>query len=97
MGGSGPSAAHGPEIHDGRKGPGERGVKREQVLERVYEGRRLLWAWQKVKSNAGAAGIDGMTLKAFAQREQEYLTLIHEMLKAGTYRFKPARGILIPK
>ena len=30
--------------------------KQEKVLEKVYEPRRLLEAWQQVKSNAGAAG-----------------------------------------
>ena len=95
--GSGPRAAHRPAIPDERKRPGQRGVRQERVLERVYERRRLRWAWQKVRSNAGAAGIDEVTVKAFVEREQEYLDLIHEKLEAGTYRFKPARGVLIPK
>ena len=54
-------------------------------------------AWQQVRKNAGAAGIDKMTVEAFEQREDELLKLIHEKLKAGTYRFKPARRALIPK
>jgi hypothetical protein len=33
-------------------------VKQEKVLERVYEARRLLEAWQQVRQNAGAAGVD---------------------------------------
>ena len=54
-------------------------------------------AWQQVRKNAGAAGIDNMTVEAFERREDELLRLIHEKLKAGTYRFKPARRVLIPK
>jgi group II intron reverse transcriptase/maturase len=38
-----------------------------------------------------------MTVAAFAKRERELLALIHKKLKAGTYRFKPARRALIPK
>lgn len=38
-----------------------------------------------------------MTVEAFEQRKDELLTLIHEKLKAGIYRFKPARRSLIPK
>jgi RNA-directed DNA polymerase len=72
-------------------------VKHVKVLERVYEPRRLRKAWQQVKQNAGAAGIDQMTVDAFGQRKDELLTLIHEKLKAGIYRFKPARRSLIPK
>jgi group II intron reverse transcriptase/maturase len=54
-------------------------------------------AWQQVRKNAGAAGIDKMTVEAFEQREDELLNVIHEKLEAGTYRFKPARRVLIPK
>ncbi len=54
-------------------------------------------AWQQVRKNAGAAGIDKMTVEAFERREDELLKLIHDKLKAGTYRFKPARRALIPK
>jgi len=72
-------------------------VKHEKVLERVYHPGRLQAAWQQVKENAGAAGIDRMTVAEFEQRAEELLTLIHEKLKAGSYRFKPARRALIPK
>jgi len=72
-------------------------VKQENVLERVYNPGRLRMAWQQVRKNAGAAGIDKMTVEAFEQREDELLKLIHEKLKAGSYRFKPARRVLIPK
>jgi hypothetical protein len=33
-------------------------VKHRKVLERVYNRRRLWLAWQQVRKNAGAAGID---------------------------------------
>jgi RNA-directed DNA polymerase len=72
-------------------------VKHENVLERVYNPGRLRMAWQQVRKNAGAAGIDKMTVDAFERREDELLKLIHEKLKGGTYRFKPARRVLIPK
>ena len=72
-------------------------MKQENVLERVYNPGRLRMAWQQVRKNAGAAGIDKMTVEAFEQREDELLKLIHEKLKAGSYRFKPARRVLIPK
>jgi len=72
-------------------------VKYRKVLERVYNPWRLRLAWQQVRRNAGAAGIDRMTVEEFERREEELLKLIHEKLKAGTYRFKPARRALIPK
>ena len=72
-------------------------MKHSNVVERVYNQRRLHLAWQQVRKNAGAAGIDRMTVEEFGRRENELLELIHEKLKAGTYRFKPARRALIPK
>jgi group II intron reverse transcriptase/maturase len=72
-------------------------VKLEKVIERVYEPRRLLLAWQQIRKNAGAAGIDKMTVEAFEREEDILLQFIHEKLKSGTYRFRPARRVLIPK
>jgi len=72
-------------------------VKIERVMERVYDRGRLHRAWEAVKSNAGAAGIDHMTVEAFAERAEEYLDLIHEKLRTGMYRFKPVRRVEIPK
>jgi RNA-directed DNA polymerase len=72
-------------------------VKHENVLEMVYEPGRLYQAWQQVKENAGAAGIDRMTVEEFKSRAKELLEVIHAKLKAGVYRFKPARRVLIPK
>ena len=63
----------------------------------VYEPRRLLWAWQQIRKNAGAAGIDKMTVDAFERKEEALLQSIHERLKSGIYRFRPARRVLIPK
>jgi hypothetical protein len=48
-------------------------VKHVKVLERVYEPRRLRTAWQHVKQNAGAAGIDQMTVEAFERRKDDQL------------------------
>jgi RNA-directed DNA polymerase len=72
-------------------------VKVENMLKRVYDPRRLQAAWEQVRRNAGAAGIDKMTVEQFAAEEQRLLNLTHEKLKAGTYHFKPAKRVLIPK
>lgn len=72
-------------------------MKEEQVLERVYDRERLATAWRQVKKNAGAAGIDGMTVEEFQKAEEKHLGTVIEKLKAGHYRFKPARRVLIEK
>ncbi len=75
----------------------EKQVKQERVLEEISEPGRLYEAWQQVKKNAGAAGVDGMTVEEFEERKEELLPILHEKLRAGTYRIKPAERVLIPK
>ena len=72
-------------------------MKHENVLEMVYEPGRLYQAWQQVRQNAGAAGIDKMTVEEFESRAEELLEVLHAKLKAGIYRFKPVRRVFIPK
>jgi RNA-directed DNA polymerase len=76
---------------------GAEGMKAEKVLERVYDWGRLRMAWKQVEKNAGAAGIDKMTVEAFKEREEILLREIQEKLQAGIYRFQPARRALIEK
>ncbi len=72
-------------------------MRYEKVIERVYDPRRLRTAWRQVKKNAGAAGIDQMSVEDFDERKDELFELIYEKLKAGTYRFRPAKRVLIAK
>jgi len=72
-------------------------VKYENVLEKVYEPRRLLTAWRQVKDNAGAAGVDGMSVKDFEERKKELFPILRNKLIEGKYRFKAARRVEIPK
>lgn len=72
-------------------------MKQTEILAKVYGPRRLLDAWQRVKKNAGAAGIDAMTVAEFEARETELLRNVYKKLKSMDYRFKPARRVLIKK
>ena len=47
--------------------------KETNVMERIYEPRRLIEAWQQVKRNAGAAGIDRMSVNEFDERKRELM------------------------
>ena len=50
-----------------------------------------------MKQNAGAAGVDRMTVEEFEERKEQLFPVIHKGLKTGSYRFKPARRKEIPK
>ena len=56
---SDPAASHTPPSMRQRS-PGGKGEKIQKVLERVYNSRRLRRAWEQIRNNAGAAGIDGI-------------------------------------
>ncbi|MGH9060915.1 MAG: group II intron reverse transcriptase/maturase, partial [Acidimicrobiales bacterium] len=59
----------------------------------------ILWeAWERVRANRGAAGVDGMTLAAVEDYGvHRMLDELHEALRAGLYRPVPVRRVEIPK
>lgn len=67
------------------------------LMEKVLNRENMLKALKKVKSNKGAAGIDGMQIEDL----HNYLVVewprIKEELSAGTYKPKPVRRVVIPK
>lgn len=68
------------------------------LYDRIYR-RDVLWeAWRRVRSNGGAAGIDGETIQAIEQRGPgEFLAEIEAALRAGRYRPSPVKRRWIPK
>jgi RNA-directed DNA polymerase len=64
-------------------------VHRWDILER---------AWQQVRSNGGAAGVDRESLRAIEQYGVERVLLeLQDQLRNGNYRPKPVRRVYIPK
>lgn len=71
--------------------------KAHSLIDKVYKRKNLEMAWERVKANHGAGGIDGESIEAFEVRLQERLGQLHEELKADRYRPLPVRQKLIPK
>jgi RNA-directed DNA polymerase len=57
----------------------------------------LKLGWTRVAKNAGAAGVDRMSVERFAQRRDHYLAELAQALRDGSYRPQPVRRVYIPK
>ena len=67
------------------------------MMKDILERENMLKAWQRVKSNAGAPGMDGMTVEQFPAFCREQWPRICSALMEGTYRPAPVRRVFIPK
>jgi group II intron reverse transcriptase/maturase len=67
------------------------------LVDKVYKSKNLQLAWERVKANRGAGGMDGETLQSFEARLDEQLKRLHEALRTETYQPQPVRQVLIPK
>jgi len=73
--------------------PGLEVSLREQMLSPENLGRAL----RRVRANAGAPGVDGMTTEELVPWLREHWASVRQALDAGTYRPSPVRRVVIPK
>lgn len=69
------------------------------LYDRIYRGDVLWEAWERVRRNRGAAGVDRVTL-AFVEDEYGVERMLAELqyaLRSGSYRPAPTRRVDIPK
>jgi len=67
------------------------------LIDKVSATRTLWSAWQRVKANRGAAGIDRMSVERFEANAEYYLKVLEEQLRNGSYEPVPIRRVHIPK
>jgi RNA-directed DNA polymerase len=68
------------------------------LYDRIHRSDVLWEAWERVRANRGAAGVDAMTLSAMeAYGAERMLAELQDSLRAGTYRPAPVRRVEIPK
>ena len=78
----------------------ERGVKGNQwfsLIDKVARQETLAMAWAKVQSNAGACGVDGITITHFAKDSPSRLLAVKEHLKEGVDPPQPVKRVMSPK
>ena len=80
------------ESRDGEK----HGAPQERtMIEEILEPENLAQAWQRVKANKGAPGIDGMTIEDFPAFAREHWPRIATAIREGSYRPAPVKRVWI--
>jgi len=72
-------------------------LESEQLLEFILSSENLKRAFKQVKSNKGAAGVDGVKIGDFRDWVRPHWKSVKEQLFAGTYRPTPVKRVEIPK
>jgi len=76
---------------------GVKGGRWYSLMDKVYAPANLAAAWKRVRSNRGAAGVDGQSVAQFERAAPKYLDELHRELREGRYRPSPVRRRYIPK
>lgn len=76
---------------------GVKGGRWFSLIDKVTAPATLAVAWDKVRANRGAAGVDGQSVERFAGQAELYLRELAEGLREGSYRPQPVRRVEIPK
>ena len=69
----------------------------DHLYERIFSLSNVKSAWKRVRSNKGAAGIDGVSIQAFPELFRDQWGNIRESLLNGTYKPLPVKRVEIPK
>lgn len=67
------------------------------LYERITDKNSLKKAWDKIKGNNAAAGIDGITTGDFTSQCEEMITQLYTELHTGQYSPKPAKMVILNK
>ena len=76
---------------------GVKGGRWYSLMDKVHAPATLAAAWDKVRANGGAAGVDGQSIERFAAHEDRYLTELAGALREGSYQPQPVKRVDIPK
>ena len=69
----------------------------DALFSQVLDSANMSLAWQRVRANKGAPGMDGMTIDEFPAFARKHWERIRSQLSEGTYRPAAVRRVFIPK
>lgn len=75
----------------------ERKFKHHSLIDKVYKRLNLYIAFEKVKANKGACGVDNVSLKEFEDNLDTNLEEIHRLLYEDKYTPQAVKRVYIPK
>lgn len=78
-------------------GRGKEGNKWFSLIDKVRSVGTLGMAWEAVRTNAGAAGVDRISVEFFEKDSQQRLLAVNERLTKNNYRPQAIRRVYIPK
>lgn len=76
---------------------GVKGGRWFSLMDKVCAERTLRAAWDRVKRNRGAAGVDRQSVDAFEAHAERYLAELRDALHTGQYRPQPVKRVWIEK
>ena len=71
--------------------------KAHSLIGQAYDPRNLMRAWERVRKNRGAGGVDRVSIGRFEEDHGRYLTVLRQRLADGLYRPRPVRRVEIDK
>jgi RNA-directed DNA polymerase len=84
-----------PEANPSGEEPRERPKPKVKSFE--IDKRLVFEAWEKVRSNKGAPGVDAVSVEAFEAQLKDNLYKLWNRMSSGSYFPGPVRGVAIPK
>jgi len=76
---------------------GVKGGKWYSLIDKIWREATLIRAWEQVKANQGAAGVDQVSIADYERHIESNLKRVSNQLREGTYQPSPVRRTWIPK
>jgi RNA-directed DNA polymerase len=89
--------SYAPTRDDANQRPDENPALNANLLDQVISNTNIRQAWQQVRQNKGAAGIDNISIEQFTEWIRPQWRTLREQLSKGDYYPQPVKRIRIPK